>query len=169
MSKAKKIPPPVPNQEETQSQLKDFITKYREFFANKAGSLLHGEQMLELGAKTADIQELEQLFFNPIQSLVDARKNIDNNLYQITDRMICFFIKRSITDGVIASAFKKVKEGEPLFYGITLVEDTFPNRENVLSFLTFYSSLELSEKIPVHFQFVPADLISSFKKVQTIA
>ncbi|WP_315821287.1 hypothetical protein [Paraflavitalea speifideaquila] len=124
--------------------------------------------MLELGAKTSDIQELEQLFFNPIQGLVNARKKIDNNLFQITDKMICFFIKRAINDEVISSAFKKVKEGEPLLYGITLVEDTFSNRELVLGFLTFYSSLELSEKIPVHFQFVPQALRSSFKKYKPL-
>ena len=96
MSKATKIPAQIPNHEGDENQLRGFIAKYKEFFANKAGAILHGEQMLELGAKTSDIQELEQLFFNPIQSLLDARKNIDKNLYQITDRVVCFFIKTTI-------------------------------------------------------------------------
>ncbi len=129
MSKATKIPAQIPNHEGDENQLRGFIAKYKEFFANKAGAILHGEQMLELGAKTSDIQELEQLFFNPIQSLLDARKNIDNNLYQITDRVVCFFIKNNIKEGLISSAVKKLDEGACVFYCINIIYDTITKRE----------------------------------------
>lgn len=150
------------------TRLKDAIEAYRQILVSKTNDLGHGEKMLELGAKTETIQELENLFLNPIQSLVDARDNIDRSLLRIADSVASFYLKTCIEGGIIKSAFKKIK-GASLYYGITLNKDNFETRDSVFEFLNFYFSLNLSEKIPIYFQFVPEELINTFSQVEPIA
>jgi hypothetical protein len=150
------------------TRLKDAIEVYKQILISKTNDLGHGEKMLELGAKTETIQELEKLFLNPIQSLVEARDNIDKSLLRIADSVASFYLKTCIESGIIKSAFRKVK-GASLYYGITLNKDTFEIRDSVFEFLNFYSSLNLSEKIPVYFQFVPVELINTFSQIEPIA
>jgi hypothetical protein len=150
------------------ARLKNAIEAYRQILIDKTKDLGQGEKMLQLGAKTETIQELEKMFLNPIQSLVDARDSIDISLLRIADSVASFYLKACIDVGIIKSAFKKVK-GISLYYGITLTNDTFEVRDSVFDFLDFYSSLNLSEKVPIHFQFVPFELITTFNQVEPIA
>lgn len=151
------------------ANLKEFIQVYKTYLNERSTDVVHGEKMLELGAKTAIIQEFEQFLVNPIQNLIDIKKSIDINLVQIVDRFISLFITKSIEGHLITSAFRRAGSGNSLFYGIILEEDTFENRDKVLDFLSFYNTLEFADKIPVYFQFLSEDVKDTFKKVEYIA
>ncbi len=50
-----------------------------------------------------------------------------------------------------------------------LAEDNYENRSSVFNFFDTYDSLDLAERFPVSFQFVPIELIGNLKNIEELA
>lgn len=149
--------------------LKEFIKEYKAFLNDLFTDVCDGEQMLDLGAKTKVIQDIESIANNhPLITLANIKSEIDHTLAKVLVEFISHFINQSKEIGLISTAFKKVRAAS-LYFGIVLKEDNFENREKVLEFLTFYYSLHISEKIPVYFQFMSEEDAKTFKKVEFLS
>ncbi|HEY8971107.1 MAG TPA: hypothetical protein VIM64_18515 [Puia sp.] len=150
------------------SELHDFIKKYKKFLHAQFADVADGENMLHLGAKTAAIQNLEQWFANPIEGMLTIQRSAEASLKKAVEQLVVLFLKSSIESKFIKSAFLISQTSNSLSYGIVLYEDNFKNRRKIFKFLSLYYTFELSERIPVHFQFVPDKLKGAFKTVEYI-
>jgi hypothetical protein len=153
---------------QSSSGLHDFVTEYKKFLHDHFTDIADGENMLKLGAKTSAIQNIEQWFTNPIDGLLNIQKNAEDSLRKVVEQLVGIFLKSSIENGSIKSAFLISQTNNSLSYGIVLHKDTFENRNEIFKFLSLYYTFELSERIPVRFQFVPDELKSAFKKAEYI-
>jgi len=149
------------------NDLKEIIQKYKDFLNEHMSAVADGEQLLALGAKTSIIKEIEELSKNnPMQNLANIKTDIDQKILHFLDCYVTDFLVKSKQMGLVQSAFKKIRTGCNLYYGIVLVEDNFTNRDKIFEFLHFYYTHELSEKLPIYFQFMSPEVFQTFKQVE---
>src|SRR5258708_1178128 len=145
--------------------LQDFIVAYKQYLHGHFKDVNDGENMLQMGAKTALVQELEQWLTNPIEGILSIHLNAEGVLLKSVEGLMNIFFKKGIENNFIKGAYKISSTNNSLSYGIVLHKDTFKNREEVLNFLSLYYTFDLAEKIEVYFQFIPDGLKSAFDKV----
>lgn len=150
-------------------QLKELVSRYTDFISDEKINAEIGGQMLNVGSKTALVQQLETFLVNPWKFAIAQKENADDNLFSMVDNFIRIFIAKSKEINLIKSAFIKINRSSNIFYGIVLNEDSFENRERVFHFLNFYTTLDLSEKVPVYFQIIPPHLENKFSGETFIA
>lgn len=144
------------------SGLHEFIDAYKKLLQSHSNDVNASQDMLQLGAKTAFIQEMEKWMTNPLEKMMDIHKSAEDTIRGSVEQLMRIFFKTAIEGKSIASAFEISKTNNVLSYGIILEEDTFEKREEVLKFLSLYYTFDLAEKIPVYFQFIPAELKGAF-------
>jgi hypothetical protein len=149
--------------------LHEFLSEYKKLLRAHVSEIKEGQNLLKLGAKTAAIQNLEQWVTNPVDGLLSIQKNAEDALKKAVEQLVRIFLKSSIGNGTIRHAFLISETNNSLSYGVVLHEDNFRNRNKVFKFLSLYYTFELSERIPVHFQFIPEELRSTFDKAQYIS
>jgi hypothetical protein len=163
------IIPPGATSPESSSGLHEFIGEYKKFLLKHVNDVSSGESMLQLGAKTNIIQQIETWMTNPLDVLLNAHTSVENSIKDIVEQLIAFYLKSSIEKHAIKSAFEISSLNNTLSYGIVLNDDSIENREEILKFLSLYYTFALAEKIPVFFQFVPEELKSAFGEVENIS
>lgn len=166
MTRSDKISPVINSMDD---QLKELVSHYSDFLSGEKNNAEIGGQMLDMGSKTELVQKLEGFLLNPWKFAIAQKQNADDNLFSMVDDFILFFLNQYKEIHLIKSAFRKINRSNNLFYGIVLNDDNFENRERVFHFLNFYTTLDLSERVPVYFQIIPPHLESKFSEEVFIA
>lgn len=157
------------NTENDQSKLLQFIKQYRDHVGDHKDYINMSCEVLEAGGQTELTQQMGNFLANPVKALMDLKSRADSELFSIVDGMCKLFIKTAKERDLVETAFRTKNVNSEVCYGIILKQDNFESRDSIFSFLNFYSSLELAEIIPVHFQFIPATFIDRVSQKEIIA
>ncbi len=141
-----------------ENQLMAFIRQYSKRIGEHQSNADLSYALMEMGTKTEFAQNLEDALFNPAGAISEIKKKVDNEVISVVDRLFRLFITKAKEDSLINAAFKTNNTNNELRYGIILKEDSHEARDSIFKFLNFYYTLDLSEQVPVHFQFVPEEL-----------
>jgi hypothetical protein len=91
---------------------------------------------------------------DPLQNLFEVSNNLDSSIKEILNGIATQFFKSKRND--IASVYRSLTTNNDLHYSIILATDSTEKRLELFDFLNSYEMLELAEKFPLYFQFVPA-------------
>ncbi|MGM0582474.1 MAG: hypothetical protein ACQETL_17480 [Bacteroidota bacterium] len=114
-------------------------------------------ELLKVGERTALSKKIEQKIDNPINDIFEFSSKIDLQVNQIIDKVIRSFFKKNAK--IIDRAFKTKESLNDLHYSIILKDDNLDNRTKLFSFLDNFDLMDISQKHPVYFQFIPKKLI----------
>lgn len=123
-------------------------------------------ELLKVGERTALSKKIEQKIENPIQDIFEFSSKIDLQVNAIIDKVIKSFFKKNAK--IIDSAFKTKESLNDLHYSIVLKEDNIDNRTKLFSFLDNFDLMDISQKHPVYFQFIPKKLIDKINYKEEI-
>jgi len=112
--------------------------------------------LYEIGEKTDLLQKIEQMLDNPIQSIFDLSNDVDGKAKDIINQLVKAFFRQN--KELIHKAGKANSFSGSLYYAIVLKEDSTDNRSEIFDFFDHYDFMEISNKFPVYFQFVPKHL-----------
>lgn len=114
-------------------------------------------ELLKIGEKTNFSKKIEQKIDNPIKDIFEFSSKIDNQVNSILDKVVRGFLQKN--SSIIYKAFKTKENQDDLHYSIVLKDDTINNRTKLFSFLDNFDLIEISQKHPIYFQFIPRKLI----------
>ena len=95
---------------------------------------------------------------NPVKDIFEFSSKIDNQVNYILDKVIRGFLKKN--SKLVDQAFKTKANQNDLHYSIVLKNDNLDNRNKLFSFLDNFDLMDISQKHPIYFQFIPKKLIS---------
>jgi hypothetical protein len=113
-------------------------------------------ELLKLGEKTDLSQRIESSLDNPIESIFGMSANIDGQVKLIIDRIVKGFLKKH--HGTIELAFRSKFASDDLHYCLVLKSDNSKERGKIFRFFDRYDLLDIAQRYPVIFQFVPQEL-----------
>jgi hypothetical protein len=113
-------------------------------------------ELLKIGEKTSLSQKIESKIDNPIKDVFEFSSKIDNQVDYIIDKIIRGFFKKNAF--LIEKAYKTKQSLNDLHYSIVLKNDTLDNRTKLFSFLDNFDLMDISQKHPIYFQFIPESL-----------
>ena len=114
-------------------------------------------ELLKVGEKTDLSKKIENTIEDPINSIFKLSSNIDDQIKEIVDRIVKAFLKHN--SQVIQGAYRTKTSLNDLHYSIVLKNDNIENRNKIFDFFDKFDLLDISNKYPVYFQFVPVELI----------
>lgn len=114
-------------------------------------------ELLKIGEKTSFSEKLLKKIDNPIKDIFEFSSNIDDQVDYILDRVVRGYLKKK--HDIIDRAFKTKESINDLHYSIVLKEDNTENRMAIFSFLNNFDLMDITEKHPIYFQFIPRKLI----------
>lgn len=115
-------------------------------------------ELLKVGERTDLTKHIEGVLTNPVDSVFNASKNIDSQIKHIVDIIVKSFLVRN--KELVSVAYRSKTNLNDLHYSIVLKEDNMDNRNKIFDFFDKYDLLELANRYPVYFQFVPAEFIA---------
>jgi len=115
-------------------------------------------ELLKIGEKTSLSKKIEQKMDNPVKDIFEFSSKIDNQVNYILDKVIRGFLKKN--SKLVDQAFKTKANQNDLHYSIVLKNDNLDNRNKLFSFLDNFDLMDISQKHPIYFQFIPKKLIS---------
>ena len=115
-------------------------------------------ELLKIGEMTDLTKKIEGTLSNPMDSILNVSNNIDSQVKQIVDIFVKSFFRKN--KAVVTSAFRSKTSLNDLHYSIVLNEDNIDNRNKIFDFYDKYDLLEIANKYPVYFQFIPVELIN---------
>lgn len=127
---------------------------------------LSHELLVDTGVKTGLVAQFEKVLENPIKPLIESKKKADKNLQAVVRVMIKGLL--TVASKLIDSAFILQQSKDGLCYGIVLKDDDRKNRALMFGALDAYENTEISEQVPVRFQFIPKDLVTKIKTIETV-
>ena len=113
--------------------------------------------LLQIGEKTSLTQSIEKLLNNPIEGVFEMSSKIDDQVKYIVDKFVKAYLIENVQ--IVQSAYRSRTTYNDLHYSIVLKNDDMESRMKVFEFLDKYDSLEIADKYPVYFQFVPIELV----------
>lgn len=114
-------------------------------------------ELLKVGEKTGLSKQIENTIEDPINSIFMLSSNVDNQIKEIVDRLVKAFLKHN--SQIIQGAYRTKTALNDLHYSIVLKNDNIDNRDKIFDFFDKFDLLDISNKYPVYFQFVPVELI----------
>ncbi|MDX2002944.1 MAG: hypothetical protein SFW35_10960 [Chitinophagales bacterium] len=122
----------------------------------------NSSQLLEVGAKTGLVVELQENMENPLKAMVKGADLWDENIKRmIDDLMVAHFVANR---DLLITAHKQHQTDN--FYYVVLKED---NEENRSFFFDIVDGIEnVASKFPIHIQFVPESLIGKLASLPKI-
>ena len=123
-------------------------------------------ELLKIGEKTSLSKKLEQKIDNPINDIFEFSSEIDYQVNYILDKVVRGFLKKN--SNVIDKAFKTKENHYDLHYSIVLKEDNINNRTKMFSFLDKFDVMDISQKHPIYFQFIPKQFIDKINYQEEI-
>jgi len=133
-----------------QSNLKEFTDEVNRSY-----------ELLKIGEKTDLSKKIEDALSNPVDSIFQVSGSIDNQVKHIIDIFVKSFLRYNRS--VVGAAYRSKTSLNDLHYSIVLKEDNINSRNSIFDFFDKYDLLEISNKYPVYFQFVPAGLVEKIK------
>lgn len=115
-------------------------------------------KVLEAGATTNLTRSIEEMLSDPVGSLYKISNAVDTPMKELVNTLVQIFFK--INKALLSSAYRSKTPLNKFHYSIVLKEDNMENRNKIFDFLDMYDLLGFSNKYPVYFQFVPAELAS---------
>lgn len=124
------------------------------------------ELLTKIGERTDFVKEIESSLVNPLPSLSEYSKQLDENVTEIVDGLVkSFFSHRS---DFILNAYRSHNPPNNLHYSVVLKEDNIDTRDAFLDFFEYYDRFDISYRYPVRFQFVPLELIDNIRKAEEV-
>ena len=114
-------------------------------------------ELLKVGEKTDLSKKLEDTMEDPIDSIFKLSSSIDDQIKEIVDRIVKSFLRQNAQ--IIQGAYRTKTSLNGLHYSIVLKNDNIDNRNKIFDFFDKFDLLDISNKYPVYFQFVPIELI----------
>ncbi len=102
-------------------------------------------------------KKIEDTLSNPMSATYNASNNIDNQVKQIVDIFVKSFFRQN--KSIVNSAYRSKTSLNDLHYSIVLKEDNIENRNRIFDFFDKYDLLEIANRYPVYFQFIPPGLV----------
>jgi hypothetical protein len=87
----------------------------------------------------------------------------DSNTAAIKRMVRTFFVNNK---SLIAKVLISYNTLNNLHYSIVLKDDNIENRSTIFEFLNRYDLLDLSNKYPVYFQFIPIELAHKINRIE---
>lgn len=115
-------------------------------------------ELLKIGEMTELTKKIEGTLSNPIDSVLNVSNNIDGQVKQIVDIFVKSFFRKN--KATVNSAYRSKTSLNDLHYSIVLKEDNIDNRNKIFDFFDKYDLLEIANKYPVYFQFIPVELVN---------
>jgi len=122
--------------------------------------------LLKIGERTDFVKSIESSLRNPLFSISEMSKNLDDNVTHIVDGLVKSFLvyRREF----IQRALRSRTTMNDLHYSIVLKEDRIEIRDKFLDFFEYYDLYDISRRYPVTFQFVPPELIDKIRYTEEI-
>lgn len=114
-------------------------------------------ELLKIGEKTSLSKKIEKSIDNPLEDIFEFSSKIDNQVNYILDRVIRSYLRKNTN--LVDKAFKTKDNWNDLHYSIVLKEDNLHNRTKLFTFLDNFDVMDISQKHPIYFQFIPKNLI----------
>lgn len=115
-------------------------------------------ELLQIGEMTELTKKIEGTLSNPMDSILNVSNNIDGQVKQIVDLYVKSFFRK--IKETVSNAYRSKTTLNDLHYTIVLKEDNMENRNKVFDFFDKYDLLEIANKYPVYFQFIPVELVT---------
>jgi hypothetical protein len=90
----------------------------------------------------------------------------NNNTADIKGMVRTFFVNNK---SLIAKVLISYNTLNNLHYSIVLKDDNIENRNTIFEFLNKYDLLDVSNKYPVYFQFIPIDLAYKINRIEELS
>ena len=124
-------------------------------------------ELLRIGEKTDLSKMIEETLSDPFRSIFNVSSKIDKEVRDIVNRITIGYFK-SIKKSTISQVYQNKSHRNDLYYAIVLEEDSIENRSMVFDFFDSYEQLDIAERFPVFFQFVPAELTGKLKHMEKV-
>lgn len=115
-------------------------------------------ELLKVGEMTELTKKIEGTLSNPMDSVLNVSKSIDGQVKQIVDIFVKSFFRKN--KETISSAYRSKTSLNDLHYSIVLKEDNMENRNKIFDFFDKYDLLDIANRYPVYFQFIPVELVN---------
>ncbi len=123
-------------------------------------------ELLKIGEKSNLSKKIEHMMDDPISNIFQISSDVDNQAKIIIDRIVKSFI--NYKSDLIQYAIRSKTYFNDLHYSIVLKVDNVENRNQIFDFYDKYDMLEISNRFPVYFQFVPIELIKNIPLAEEI-
>lgn len=122
--------------------------------------------LLQIGEKTAFTKDIEKRLSDPLGDFSNISDKIDQEVKGIIKSMAKNFFNKnqSLVERVLISNTSL----NQLHYSIVLKEDSIDNRTKIFEFLDKYDLLDMANKYPVYFQFVPTELAHKINSIEEL-
>jgi hypothetical protein len=119
-------------------------------------------ELLSIGELTDLSKQIkESITSGPLSGIIDVSNDIDMKMKQLLDSFVVSFFK--YRQDVIDTVLRCENSSHELYYAITLKEDDIDNRNKIFEFYDKYDLLDISNRYPIYFQFVPKELRKKIK------
>ena len=122
--------------------------------------------LLQIGEKTEFTRSIEKMLSDPLGDFSNISEKIDHEVKGIIKSMAKNFFNgnRALIEKVLISNTSL----NHLHYSIILKEDNIDNRNAIFEFLNRYDLLDMTNKYPVYFQFIPTELAHKINSIEEI-
>lgn len=122
--------------------------------------------LTKIGEKTPLSRSIEKSIADPLSYLNYSVGSFNKIVKEAVEKLIVDFLR--IQKGHLKSVHKADDRNTHLNYFIALKKDNEEERNNIFHFLDVYDKIELSDKYPVIFHFVPENLDLSSEKLKEV-
>lgn len=148
----------VPNQQEESADafLDGVLEAMSKYFEARIESISKDKELLEFGAKTAAVVEIENMIKHPVEEMDRSIGKLKTNAFRILNGAA-----KNIFSKYSEAIYKVVRTDAPtaLHYSIALKEDSPEMRFQLLRILDGYETMGYSRSFPMYFQFVSKEFI----------
>lgn len=123
-------------------------------------------ELLKIGELTDLSKKIENTLNSPFGNILEISKDIDDKVKQVLNSFVSSFFK--YRHDLIQAVFKSKTPLDELYYSIVLREDNLENRNKIFEFYNKFDLLDISNRYPVYFQFVPKELLGKIKYIEEI-
>lgn len=115
-------------------------------------------ELLKIGEMTELTKKIEGTLSNPMDSVLNISNNIDGQVKQIVDIFVKSFFRKN--KETVSATYRSKTSLNDLHYSIVLKKDNMENRNKIFDFFDKYDLLEIANRYPVYFQFIPVALVN---------
>ncbi len=140
-------------------RIKSILFLLESFLDDYKNEIQNSSALLDVDIKTELSKKIENTLNNPLHGIYNVSLEIDNQIKQLVELLVIAHFKKH--QKIIKEAYKTKTAFNDLHYCIVLINDNEDTRNELFSFYDKYELLEadFAHKYPVHFQFVPYELI----------
>lgn len=124
------------------------------------------DALIKIGDKTELTKHIEKVIKNPLHSMIQISNTLDMPIKSMVNSVINGFFKNN--SDIIESVYKSNDQEHDLHYFIILKSDTDENRSILFDFLSYLSAINVTQKYPVYFQFVPIEYKPKIVHLQAV-